>query len=504
MKHRIKLLAIAVLLLIAHSVVLAQSSNLMYGSTRIAQMNSLNPAFFPTNCNIYINTLGLNIDGSIPLSITDIAHDTIMRDPNTGKNQHYNYISVNGLIDQLSENSQINLNINQYLLGFGFRVGPSFITFSTQLRMNNSIGLPMDALSVLTTGNANMDGTTKDIEIASGDLLNMQAYLETSIGYGMKIGNLTIGAHIKPLIGLYSVTTQDTRVDINTKEDMSSMSADIYYHARVALPVDVTLDDSTSVQDLLDNAADNLSNSKKTDFGWGLDLGAKYDWHHFEFSASITDLGYIKWNTVYDLHPRNSEEQEFVFQGININESINGGEVNLDTIFSQYKEQLDDLRDAVVTHGESYRTGLHTKFNLAGFYNFPVAGIKLRAGLLIHGELTPRMAASLDEAKHILRRNVSFIGGVNLFDWMEFSLSNSIISNGYKTNIFNPGLGANFMLGHVAQFYMLMDYGTFHFTQKKNFSLYIGGNLMFGRRSFLQRLTGATSMLQDESNDYLL
>lgn len=495
MKHSIILLTIAALLLLSGTTLRAQSSNLMYGSTRIAQMNSMNPAFFPTNCNVYVNTLGINLNGSLPINVKDIIHDTLMPNPSTGVEQHYNYVDLNNMIDKLTQNSQINLGLNQYLLGFGFRLPSSFVSFSTQLKMSGNIGLPMEALSLLTEGNADMSGTPHTIALAGNDLIDLQAYIEMAIGYGIKIKNLTLGARLKPLIGLFNVSTDDTRVNIHTAADMSSMTADVYYHARVALPIDVTLNDSTSVGDLMSGAMNNLSSAvKNLDFGWGLDLGAKYEWKNFEFSASIIDMGYLKWHTVYDLHPRNGEEQDFVFEGVDISQALNGGEMNLDTLMSQYKEQLNELTDASITRGESYKTGLHTKFNIAGFYNFPLLGITFRAGLLMNGELTPRMAAAEGASSHILRSNISAIGSVNLYDWMEFTVSNTIVSNGYKTKAFNPGFGANFMIGRAAQFYILMDYGSFHFTKTKEFSIYMGGNLMFGRKKFLSRLNSTASL----------
>ncbi|MDY5968959.1 MAG: DUF5723 family protein, partial [Bacteroidales bacterium] len=215
--------------------------------------------------------------------------------------------------------------------------------------------------------------------------------------------------------------------------------------------------------------------------------GAKYEMGPFEFSASITDIGHITWNHVYELHPRNGDGQSFVFSGIDVSNAINDGNVNMDTLMSAWTAQLDELSDAIVSNGTSYKSGLHTKFNLGAFFNVPLVGPKLRVGVLFHGENMPRMAQSLEEhRRNILCSNTTLMADLNLFDWAEFTLSNTIVGNGHRGRFLNPGFGVNLMLGHSAQLFFLANYlSHFNMAKQREASFYFGTNILLGHRKTL-------------------
>lgn len=464
-----------------------QGSPLLYGSQRIPQMNEVNPAFFPSSTRGYMSTFGLHVSYSLPFGISEVAYDTVMGNEQY-PSRHYTYVNLNRLAEKLADNSQINVGFSSYLPCFGLRFGKNFLTFSSQIKTTVSAGFPFQALKLLTEGNAEMDGSVRPVEMVAGKLLDAQAYLELGVGYGREIiDGLTVGVRVKPVLGLINVNTGDTRLTLETAEGMDSISANVYYQVQAALPAQVTLTDST-MDELLNsiNGATLMQGLGKA-LGWGLDLGAVYRMGPFEFSASITDLGRIKWKNVYELHPRNGESQSFAFTGVDVNEAIHGGSVNMDTLTAAWKEQLDELSDATVTTGESYSSGLHTKFNLGAFFNVSIPGPKLRVGLLFHGERMPRMAQNLKEYRRtILCSNTTLMADLNLFDWVELTLSNTIVGNGHRGRFFNPGLGINVMLGHSAQMYFLTDYVShFNFAKQREASFYFGTNLLFGRKKSL-------------------
>ncbi len=489
--NTVKRLALVALLLIGGNTMRAQNSNLLYGSTRIPQMNNVNPAFFPTDNKVYVSTFGVNFSLGLPIALSDVVQtNKQLTDPQTGRQRNYNYIDLNNLMTKLTENNQINLGLDQYLMGFGFRLLNNFFTFSTQLRMTANLGLPLDVLELINKGNANIEtGEVRDVDIVNGNLLTSQAYIELALGYGIKLHNLTVGVRAKPLMGLYNLTTANTHVTMHTDNDLQRITADAYYQACLSLPIDVEYYEGLTLNNIGDELSKALQNGQiaRPAVGLGVDLGAKYNWKMFEFSASILDLGCLKWKTVYSLHPSSGKNAEFVFEGIDVTSAVQNQAINFDTLATAFKEQLTTLSDAALEKGDAYSTGLHTKFNLAAFANFPTWP-KTRAGIVINGTMTPRMLGG--GKTRMMRKNITMVASVNLFNWLEVSLSNTIVSNGYKSRVLNPGVGINSMLGRSVQGFLLLDFGSLNPMQFRNLNFFMGTNLLFGNKTAKPSLLG--------------
>ncbi len=503
MKRKIYILATLCILFTTSAV--AQNSNILYGVTRIPQMNNANPAFFPIHTKSYTNTFGLNIIGSMPMSLNELVRDT------TVNGQRYNFVDANSIIDLLKENNQFNISLNMNLPGGGFKVGNKcFITLGIQTHLDGHFGIPVQVLNLITDGNVDPNGIPQTISLVNGDLLGLQAYMSVPIGFGIKFNHLTVGLRIKPMLGLFEMNTNDTYVNLHTEEDLNKIMASVHYNAQVALPINVNLPETATLEELPNYL--NFSSlfqgfsfsTMQPNLGLGVDLGAKYDFLGFEFSASVLDLGGIKWNNVYNLHPRNGAG-EFAFEGIDATDLINGGTLNMDSIMQIYQDEVDELLNAQLSKGESYTTRLNPKFNLGAFYKVPIAsnlGLTIRAGLLWHGELVPRMASLEDTKNNLLYQNVTAMAAVNLFDWLELAVSNSVIHNGFQTMFFNPGASVNLMLLRRLQFFALVDYGAFNFTDSKEINAYIGTNLLFGRRKLWETADAAPTY--SYGNGYLL
>ncbi len=502
MKRKIHILTTLCLLFSATAV--AQNSNILYGVTRIPQMNNVNPAFFPINTKTYTNTFGLNITGSMPMSLNELILDT------TIAGQRYNYIDATDIIDQLKANNQFNIGLNMTLPGFGFKTGKMFFTIGLQSQFDAHVGIPIEILNLVTEGNSDISGAAHTTHLVKGDLIGLQGTFAIPIGVGLNLKNLSVGFRIKPVIGLFNVNTNNTYVDLHTTEGLNKMMADVHYNLQIAIPCNLNLPTAATLEELPDYL--NISSlfqgfsfsTMQPNLGLGLDLGAKYDFHGFEFSASVLDLGRIKWKNAYNVHPANGAG-EFAFEGIEVTDLINGGSINMDSIVQIYEDEANELLNATFSKGEAYSTSLNPKFNVGVFYKVPLAskiGINIRAGLHWHGKLMPRMGSLADAKSKMLYQNVTALAAVNLFDWLEITASNSLIYNGNKTSIFNPGASVNIMLLRRLQFFALIDYGAFNFTDAKEINAFIGTNVLVGHRK-LQKAADATAFLP-QSNNYLL
>ena len=157
-----------------------ETNNLFYHAQRIPQSNLLNPAFFPGNNSVYVTLPSTALQFGFPLSV----HDIVQYDAK----QKANVININSVFDKVSADNPFRMSADMGLFGFGFRTGNLFFDFNMQLRTNINLGIPISVINTVLNGNVNDDGTAiPEVTILDGDLLNMQMYMETSVGAGLKV-----------------------------------------------------------------------------------------------------------------------------------------------------------------------------------------------------------------------------------------------------------------------------------------------------------------------------
>ena len=473
-----RLLTLALLALASMAgMVQAQQSNLLYGSDRIPQANTLNPAFFPNTNKFYLALPGVNLMAGLPVSYADVFKYDAASNTTT--------INANSIMDSLAHNGLLRTNLNLYAIGFGMKLGQGFVTASVQAKMNARAGFPSGILDFAMHGNMNNLGEGNELYLIDGSLLNAQLYGEAAIGYARKIGDFTVGAKAKMLLGYADLSTQGTQATLYTAEDLSSLRADLNIRANMSTALTgFRINDDFSV------TTDGLGvNYFPENRGFAFDLGGRYQNRLFDISASILDLGgTIHWKenvqTLRSAHNENSVS----FNGIDVSGMITNGQFN-DTIFKPYMDSLMSMIETQMVDGEEYTSKVPTKFNAAAFVK-PLNSFK--AGVIFYGELDPVIRQVRREGNTDLgafASNTTLMANLNLKNWVELMVSFSVVGNGQKVNWFNPGVGVNLSLFKTVQFYAIMDYmSSIYLVDMKSFNMYAGLNLLIGNR-FKERST---------------
>lgn len=502
MKHRITILA--ALFVLATGSASAQSfgynetNNLFYFAQRTPQSNMLNPAFFPST--FYLQLPGLNgLQFGLPLSIGDVVkYDA---------EQQANIVNINNIFDCLTENNKFRVGFDVNVLGLGLKIAGVFVDANMQLKGNFNLGLPMDAVNFVVNGNVQPDGTPyPEMPILDGDFFNMQMYVETSIGAGMKIPatGLTVGVHAKLLSGLINMQTDNTKVTFETDPDYESVRARMYYEVRGAsiIPIEEGQTMNEMVQNLSSNVKDialSLIDFNGGNNGVAFDLGAKYRLGPVTLSASINDLSAgIHWQkNVIQMTPKGGQVP-IEFSGIDIANLLDRGSINTDTLQQYLNDQVDMMVPQFLSDTGDYWYPIPTKLNLAATVNLGI----LKAGILMHGqwdrgllskntyssvgELYDDATAGHERLKNTFRFNTTLSVGVNLFNWVELVAGSSFIYDGSSAitinNFLNPGLGLIVTPATLVQAYVMMDYASsLYFTQMKAFNFKMGFNLLIGK-----------------------
>lgn len=461
-----------------------ETNNLFYHSFRTPQSNQLNPAFFPNKNSLFLTLPSFGMRFGAPLSISDFVY----YDETSGNT----VVSINRILDTLTSNNRFRLGIDMDIVGFGFRIRNTFLTFNTRLVNDFSLGIPIDMVNALRTGNVNQDGTpVSEVRLLDGDLLNFQSYLEVGVGIGHRFQmlGLTVGARAKLLSGIVNMQTDNSRIVLNTSDDLESVSADVYYQLQASTCIPIDIDSGMSftgfgVKDVLGVFGANT--------GLAFDLGAKYDFGPFSFSASISDLSAgIHWkNNIYSITPRDGHTT-ITFDGADASTIINGGQMNTDSITAYYQQLLEGMTPDT-TMGGDYWYSIPTKLNLGASFSFAKI---FRAGLLLHGQWDRGLVSQsnhyeLDltgDLKNTFRFNTTLSFGLNLFNWAEVIVGSSIVYDGNKINPLNPGVGLVLTPATAFQFYLMADYvSSIYLVEAKAFNVKFGFNMLLGKGGFTQ------------------
>jgi hypothetical protein len=208
--------------------------------------------------------------------------------------------------------------------------------------------------------------------------------------------------------------------------------------------------------------------------GLGMDIGATYDLtDRIVLSASLTDLGFIRWNKdVTNLKANN----HFEFSGLNMLDYFNGTKT-LDEIGNN---MLDSLKNAFVVSKTktSFTTYLPFGISLGGSYNVTK---QISVGLLSYSRVIEKQ----------FREALTLSANINLGNALSTSLSYTAENYQYD----NLGAGLAFRAG-IAQFYLVSDRIPISWNKisDKNtniilpanwntFNLRLGMNLVFGNKS---------------------
>lgn len=464
------------------------SNNLLYHSQRTPQINMLNPAFHP-NTGLYIMLPATGLQFGMPLSIGDMV--------TYYPEQQRSIIDVNDILHKLGENNDFRSVLDINLLGGGFRIGDLFMNANTRIVLNTNLGLPVQVVNAVLNGNVGPDGNPiSEITLLDGDLFNMQAYLETSVGAGLRIKpiNLTVGVHAKLLSGLLNLQTDETRVTFETGANYDEVTARVSYKIQEAavLPIDTAggfVQTLKNVRGHLGESIANMIDINNGNTGVAFDLGAQYNIGPFAISASIIDLtSGIHWQkNVNTLVPRGGEGT-FTFTGMELGSILDGGQFNTDSIQASFTENLNNLMPTTVLDSGDYWYSIPTKINVGASFSF----LKMmRVGLLFHGQfdrglLSKKRFTQLDlngNVTNTFRYNTTASFGINLFNWIELIVGSSLVFDGKNADFLNPGVGIILTPATMFQSYIMVDYlSSLYLTEVKALNVKFGLNILFGKR----------------------
>mgnify|MGYP001342161377 CR=1 FL=1 len=359
-----------IILLICAGTSLAQNNMTLYNMAPLPQRLSTNSALIP-DCKWY---LGMPLMSSTNISYSSSTLSLAQIDETLVPNSRGKYtIDLDKLSNSLGmQGSYMSLGLNQEWLNFGFTVGESMFTLGVNEKIKTRIDLPTDLFKVAFEGNGG-ENLGYDFNFNLG--LEVIHTREFALGYSRSFleDKLRLGAKVKYIRGMNAISTVNNDIVFNTNEDNFAYT----------LTGDIEVNASTPLLDsayIVANPSAAIFGSPENN-GLGFDFGMRLDLtDRLVLSASVIDLGSIKWNAQTTNIKSKNPGASFTYRGIDINEYI-GDSASAGQGFEALGDTLVEVF-ALDTTKNSFSTGLLGEFYLGANYKITE---RQNAGLLLYG-----------------------------------------------------------------------------------------------------------------------
>ena len=424
----------------------AQQDYTLYHMRYVPQSSFTNAAFTP-EAKVYVGLPGLS-GLYFSASNNGFKWSDLLRPEDTPGAEKALVVDAPNALSKMKKLNLFSQEFRADIINFGLKVGNNHFAFNISTREKFSIAYTRDMFGLLLIGNgltaaeSQAEYGTEDFGYLGGtaDLsgtgVNFTQFQEIGIKYSRTFldEKLSIGARPKILLGSVNLQSKKTDLTLSTDEETFALTTTGGMEINTSLPAAFTDSDGFGIGDL--GFADNK--------GFGLDLGATYlITEQIELSASINDLGFIRWAN----NPKNyiTDDFEITFKGISGFEdeliSGNNPEAGTDTVSSTLSEFADSLVSTITpdTTYEAYSAGIGANFNIGGRYAFTK---RHSVAALLSGRMVAR------QFKPALSLSYNF----RLYKWLGVTAA----YNAYSRSYTNLGMGLSFNLFPV-QFHIITD-----------------------------------------------
>ena len=424
----------------------AQKNFTLYGLNETAQAHYLNPAF-KTKAKFYLSlpvgyqSFGVSNSGFKlnDLLQTRASDDSLVLNPTNA-------------VNKMAKLNFFTAESHNEILAFGFNRKDNYYSFALTNHLVSNFTYPVDLFRFAVEGNGkSLLGKRASLD---GLGFNLNSYIEYAFGYNRKVNSkLTVGGRVKFLSGIANVTTKKSKLGITT--DATTFDLTIDGAAQVNTSgVKPFYETNTATY----NPFKSILNFKN--FGMAVDLGANYQLNEkIALSASILDLGAIKWDT--ENANFTSNEVKFKFQGVDLNQFLN------DSTYS-FADAISDTLSKVFDGYESsdaYISGLYTRFYLGSTYKISK---RFAFGATLYNEII----------KKKYRPGLILSGNLKINNWFAATINYSA----YARSFANVGFGFS-VKGGPFQWFLISDNVLAFLGPKgaKNAHLSTGLNLLIGK-----------------------
>lgn len=347
---RKELILLLFTLLSGYNVVNAQFNTTLYHMTDLPLNHISNPAFQPRNGSVYVGFPGL--------SSLYLGADIVSKHLTFG-NIYGDKRDIQKVVGSMGEYGLGKVNFDYRLIDVGVYIKDIFFTLGVSAKGNADISISRDFAQLAWYGNAhpNILGRTLDF---SGTDVSVSAYTEISLGFSkeLKKDAFTFGGKLKFLQGIaYADAYLDKGSSLRT--DQYTRIIDLIINPNINISgVPFTIPSGNFTIEDMKISLDDYK-FKFGGKGLGIDLG--FVWkpetiQELTVSASVINLGYIKWKGGYTKPAIHNNR--YTFYGFDLEDK------------NFFDALVDSVKKVIEVNGEytSFSKGLNPTIYLGGNY----------------------------------------------------------------------------------------------------------------------------------------
>lgn len=351
------------------------------------QANRLNPAVVP-NAKFVIGGPGIYSN----LRINNIVYNDLF----TTNDQGETVLQINNAIEGLADQNRVLENTDIETFSLGVRLGDFWITLGHSLRASAVLDYPKTLPQLIWQGNAQFIGQT----IGFGPEFDFNTYHEIGLGFVFELKKgFTVGGRLKYLSGLNNITSQRSRMELTTDDDIYQLTLDADYLVNSAGSLRYNGWDEIDIAfNFGQFTADQLFGSN---VGYSFDLGASYQIGKLTLAASALDVaGGINWKDEVNNY---SLQGTYEYVGLDLAQNILENDAELGSV-------LDTLRAIYnpIENNNAYTTNLPSRYYLNAGYQL---NERWHLGALVYYENND---FGLSEAAFAVAVNAQIIPQVNI------------------------------------------------------------------------------------------
>ena len=413
-----------------------QTGQILY-NMNLPQNHLMNPAMHPSNSSY----IGLPVVSGMYLGVNNnfISYSDLFS-KSASSDSVYSFLHSESTTDEflsrVNKKNSFSPQVTLPVLGIGFK-GSKGLYFFIDIndRIEANAVFPGDIIKLILKGNAAFVGDKIDL---SSLRMDMRYYREFGFTISKEISNkLTIGIRPKLFTGILAAHIDNRSFGIKVNEDYShTLDADLT--ANLSGPFNAYIDNNQNLDSITYDDSWFTFNTLTSiqNRGLGLDLGATYKLLNDKLmvSASLTDIGYIKWNRdVTNL----TVKGQFVFDGLDMTDVIDGTK-DFEDVGNELLDSLKNSFDLTDTN-EPFTTWLAPGLALGGSYNLNKS---ISFGILSYSRFIGKQ----------VREALTLSANLNLTNAFSFSLGYSF----QNQRADNLGAGIAFRAS-IFQFYFISD-----------------------------------------------
>lgn len=330
----------------------AQQNHSLFFMHYLPESNLLNPAV-PISCKWYA---GIPVLSSTHLNYGNSSFTYNQLFTATGNGLYE--ATIDNVVNQLHRRNYFGSELHTQLFALGYRSGDYSFMFTITEKNNLPVTYPKKAIMLLWGGNRQFEGESASLKGSGAYLNHYREYAVSASKYTND--GIYIGARAKLLFGKFNVSPKSTDISLTTDETTFNLFFEGDLKVRTSLPIiveprendigEITYNDALSPMELIFN---------RKNPGFALDFGIIYPFSDkIELSASLIDLGFIRWGSNLNTF---KGEGEFAYEGF-LSDTIEP-----ESYFNHLINSFTDSMEIDVTQ-EKYTTFLPPRIIAGGTY----------------------------------------------------------------------------------------------------------------------------------------